>query len=1053
MIPNCERSSQTKTTMDWLIPAITASLVCMLVLVGVYFYLYIVHRERFMGLWTIGWGASALRLIFELLRATHSDVHHVWLSVAVDFSALTNALFLLWGTYELLERRMPQGWVLVTAAIGIWSVFSNLLGLSFLQETVPIFFFLGTIMLWTGHLMFTIPTFSGAEKRMVGWTFALWGLHRLDYPFLRPVVWFAPWGYLMAAFFQFFVAISMVMMYFRRNVLRLEESEGKFRRIVQTTAEGILVLNSDGAIQFSNPRMGQILGVNEQEMMGRPFASFLCPDSPSNVSQLLAHRNSNEPFSREFCFLHRNGSKRWGLVTSSPIIEDENRHEGALAMVTDITDRKMAEEFLLRSEELNRRIISAVPGGIVMVDHKGAIVQTNEPAQELLGLTYDEITDRYIQDFDSVTTYEDGTHCPVEDYPVSRCLATGQPHGPVTIGTRRPDGVITWANYSAIPLFDHVTHLQTGAVVTFIDITQRKLAEVTLRESEQRYRSLVTAMAEGLVFYDETGIIRACNPAAEEILGIRSSELIGLTTKDFEGHTIRSDGAPFPPSEHPATISLNTGRPCSQVIMGIRKLEGNLTWLSMNSEPLVYPDASRPHGVVVSFSDITERVRVREALERARDELEVRVIERTADLELAYRRQSALAEIELAISQPHELAQVLQQVVATVTQHLPASAGASVILWDTTTDEMSVGATTLKFTEDHSHNNHVRRQGGATRWIVDHRQPLFINDMRHDPFGSNPVMREMGIKSYAGIPLLAEREILGVLYAVEYEPKNFTGEDLVFLTSLASRAAAAIIKVRLYDDLKKANIDLEKEILERRRIELALRGANKQLESFSYSVSHDLRAPLRAIIGFADIINRRYRSQLSEEGQEYLDHIQHASNRMGLLIDDLLAYSRLGQRGINRRHIELKRLFDQIQQELQTRDNHVSRCLKFPDDPPGLISDETLLFQILMNLIDNALKYRNPDVEPLVEVECELDETSFCLSVRDNGIGIAPEYHEKIFHAFQRLHTEQAYPGTGIGLATVKKSVDLLNGRISVQSIPENGTTFTIYLPLVQALV
>jgi len=207
-----------------------------------------------------------------------------------------------------------------------------------------------------------------------------------------------------------------------------------------------------------------------------------------------------------------------------------------------------------------------------------------------------------------------------------------------------------------------------------------------------------------------------------------------------------------------------------------------------------------------------------------------------------------------------------------------------------------------------------------------------------------------------------------------------------------------------------------------------------------------LRAPLRAISGFSEIISRRHRASLNEEGQHYFNNIVRASERMGHLIDDLLNYSRIGRGAVRRELISLQDVLAPLKSEFSARLKEINGTLEITDDLPVVIGDKTLLNQIFTNLLENALTYRKPEMPLQINVGWQLEGKAAIIRVSDNGIGIPAEHHQKIFNIFQRLHSEDDYPGTGIGLATVKKSVELLGGDVWVESQLQEGSTFFVKL-------
>ena len=293
--------------------------------------------------------------------------------------------------------------------------------------------------------------------------------------------------------------------------------------------------------------------------------------------------------------------------------------------------------------------------------------------------------------------------------------------------------------------------------------------------------------------------------------------------------------------------------------------------------------------------------------------------------------------------------------------------------------------------------------------------------------------------------------------AVDYLIKPFAPEILkskvaVFVDLFQMREKAR----QQANQLVAINQNLEREIAERKRAEEEIErradelgAANKELEAFSYSVSHDLRAPLRAMQGFAQALNEDFADRLGPVAQDYTRRIVAAACRMDTLIQDLLAYSRLSRAQMLLQPLDLRSVMAQIRThtEGEFRDREASVEVAIPEAFPHVMAHSTTLAQVVTNLLTNAAKFVASGVRPHVRVWAEERGEWVRLWVEDNGIGIAPEHQDRIFRVFERLHGSDTYPGTGIGLAIAAKGMERMGGRAGVESTPGKGSKFWIELP------
>ena len=269
---------------------------------------------------------------------------------------------------------------------------------------------------------------------------------------------------------------------------------------------------------------------------------------------------------------------------------------------------------------------------------------------------------------------------------------------------------------------------------------------------------------------------------------------------------------------------------------------------------------------------------------------------------------------------------------------------------------------------------------------------------------------------------------------------------------------------RLADDIDQMRMKIARELDEvreaRERIEWVnsqlqkqaeeLTRSNRDLEQFAYVASHDLQEPLRKVASFCQLLQRRYAGQLDERADQYIAFAVDGAQRMQRLINDLLAFSRIGRLTTGFTEVDLNKVMGDVAGQTEAALQYSDAELTW-GEMPTIRGEEPLLTNLLVNLVSNSVKFRRPDVPPKVHVSARLVDDEWEISCRDNGIGIEPEFADKIFVIFQRLHSKDAYPGTGIGLAIVKKIVEYHGGRVWVDTDADEGTTIRFTLPALEA--
>ncbi|HWP81160.1 MAG TPA: PAS domain S-box protein [Bacteroidota bacterium] len=288
-------------------------------------------------------------------------------------------------------------------------------------------------------------------------------------------------------------------------------------------------------------------------------------------------------------------------------------------------------------------------------------------------------------------------------------------------------------------------------------------------------------------------------------------------------------------------------------------------------------------------------------------------------------------------------------------------------------------------------------------------------------------------KSLVFVPMFSKDRIIGIVSVQSYEYQSYTQEHVTLLESIASVAAIALEKAKLYNETVAKSLEIE--------------ARNKELDDFTYVVSHDLKEPLISVEGYTKILKKIYEDRLDGEGKQYLQSVIESCGHMKRLIEDLLQLSRVSKVQEHRTTIKLSELVTQVISEFEfaIRDRKVK--IQSSDSLPSVLGIEAHLKIVFRNLISNAIKFCDKP-NPLIDITATTEGRMAIIRVKDNGIGIEPQYFDKIFMIFQRLHKREEFEGTGAGLTMVKKIVESHGGRIWVDSTPGEGSTFSFTLPV-----
>ncbi len=592
--------------------------------------------------------------------------------------------------------------------------------------------------------------------------------------------------------------------------------------------------------------------------------------------------------------------------------------------------------------------------------------------------------------------------------------------------------------------------------------TSKEFEEEIIRhtKSELKFMGLLESAPDAKVITDGDGKILMINAQTERLFGFARKEIIGknvemlIPERYYEKHIAHRQGYVDDPQIRAWGVGLD---------LFAKRKDGSEFPVDISLSPLKLPDEE---GIMIisSIRNITRRKEIEAEIKKLNANLEQLVIERTTELELALSNEKAARE---EMNENHRRLAFLTGASNILASSIDYSETlislAKIITPDIadwcTFDEVDEDGRMNRIVVSHSDPEKVRFVSelvqkypayvNAPRGIhkvVRTRQPELLHQIPDDYLESVAqdqehlrLMQQLGFKSAILVPLLSRDKNYGVLTLVMSESgRLFDEKDLEFAVELGRRTALAIENAKLYKEMQDSNIDLELRVAKRT---MELEAINKELEAFSYSVSHDLRAPLRSIDGFSNKILKEYNELFDEQGKDYFSRVMKASRHMGHLIDDLLKLARYSRVEMHLEKINLSVLAESIATEL--KESNPERKASFRiQDSMITYGDRSLIQIALQNLLNNAWKYSKNEPNADIEFGTMKEDGRVTYFIRDNGVGFDMHYVDKLFGAFQRLHSQSEFEGIGIGLATVQRIIRRHQGNIWADSEVNKGTTF-----------
>jgi two-component system CheB/CheR fusion protein len=811
---------------------------------------------------------------------------------------------------------------------------------------------------------------------------------------------------------------------------RAHQERAEYAAIVESTDDVIIGKTLDGVITSWNRAAERTFGYSAAEIIGQSILRIVPPKLHEEEARILQRLRRGERVAHyETQRLTKSGRIIEVSLTSSPIRDPQGFVIGASKIARDITSQKAAA----RDAELLAAVVDSSDDAIISKGLDGIVTSWNQAAEKLFGYSAGEMIGQPITRLFPEDRLEE------EPGIISR-IGRGERLEHFETVRKTKSGKYIDVSLTISPVMGAQGRI-VGASKIARDITERKRMEEQLRRSEQQLRSVADSLPQLAWMADPEGNIFWYNQRWYEYTGTTPDEMKGSGWQSLHE-----------PKVLPAVLerweeSLRSGNPF-EMEFPLKGADGVFRWFLTRMNP-IRDGQGRVLRWLGTNTNIDEALKARKALED-----ETRVLE-------------LLNDTGSAIASHLDLQNLVQLVTDAGTKLSGAKFGA--FFYNVTNEQ---GESYLLYTLSGA------PRGAFEKFGLPRNTPVFAATfhgegvVRSDDITKDPRYGTMAphygmpkghlpVRSYLAVPVISRSgKVIGGLFFGHPEVGVFTARSERLVVGVASQAAIALDNARLFETA-------QKEIAERKRTEAALQKAKgeleervadrtasltqaiAQMEEFSYSVSHDLRAPVRAMQGYAQALLEDYGNVLDETAREYLKHIVRSGSRMDHLVQDILTYSRLARVELKLQPVGLDGLIRDIithYPEMQAPRANITLRPKLGH----VIGHEPALTQAISNLLSNAVKFVAPGVKPAVLVFSELHEGHLRLCVQDNGIGIKPEYQGRLFGLFQRIHPDERYEGTGVGLAIVRKSVERMGGTVGMESNGV-GSKFWLELPAAPA--